>query len=118
LYAPVLSDSDDRMDAHRCWAGTRSGGAAGDLCDSESSEKARRVACNRGGMVVAVGVVLRVVVLVRVMLEAEILGCQDALMHSRGLFRFRDGGLSAPSPDVLLDMAMQHVINFDGFLLD
>jgi hypothetical protein len=53
-----------------------------------------------------------------VMLEAEILGCQDALMHSRGLFRFRDGGPSAPSPDVLLDMAMQHVINFDGFLLD
>jgi hypothetical protein len=51
LYAPVLSDSEERMDAHRCWAGTTSGAAVEDLGESERSEKARRMACNRGGIV-------------------------------------------------------------------
>jgi hypothetical protein len=45
------------MDAHLCWAGTTNGAidaAARVFGDIERSENARRVACNRGGMAVAV----------------------------------------------------------------
>jgi hypothetical protein len=91
LYAPLLSDSEERIEAHRCWAGTRNGAieavAAGALCEMDRSEKARRAACNRGGMVwlwegwrlgyheLMGGGEVR---------HAEILGAKK---HSRGLFR-------------------------------
>jgi hypothetical protein len=56
-YAPGVSESDARIEAERCWAGSRNGagrGAIGDVNGLERNEEASRRTCSRGGMVVGV----------------------------------------------------------------
>jgi hypothetical protein len=117
LYAPWLSDSEERIDAHRCCAATSSGWAvvaAGPRVRgvTDRSERARRVACNRGGM-------LGGGLLWDVWAEARCCGCRrrvrrrrhagerrgnsDAKPHSRGLC---PSELAHPTPAHIYPMCL------------
>lgn len=53
LYAPLLSESEERIEAKRCWAGSRTGAINGvfdGTCDWQRSDALRRRALSRGGM--------------------------------------------------------------------
>jgi hypothetical protein len=57
LYAPLLSESEERIEAERCWAGTRNGASncvVRGPWGLARSEDARRRVSSRGGIVVCV----------------------------------------------------------------